>query len=636
MKTLLSIIAIFQLTLLLSVQAKQVTTYTQQFGPLSIELPFKLQQDSAKSEAIRKQYSQYLAACYVYVSSETDEPYISIIQRELQPGTPFNQEAATKAHMVEMGDRMDQVTQGPSIRPFEINGANAYQGIITGSTDGNQVAVNVNSIQDGQYVWLIEVLFPNAQEQGLDKAQAILDTIRINSKIKQIKQMDTSNSNVNSNSLYSFGQLNIKLPFALNPAPDIVKASQKNLGKALLDCSAYQSNTDVTPYIQFLEYTIQEGTPLNLDDEMKGTIAFLFSSMNHKDYHPQIIEKTIDGVTGRQATFTGQMQGEPIAINLLVAQEGQTIRRIIIISNNAKAQGLAETNLIADSVTFGGKESRAANAPQTVQPIGEQATNTSQPSAEPKKALEGSAAVTSTPTIATPPTVTLEPTWRQLEPVKSVQSTPTKKSPEVTASQIPIAGLLTGGNIEEVLQSKALKGQQLQVYLPSNSIFETTKIFEGKDDQILEHIKGLPIPDKKSGFFRYVVRLQNPTATLFGLPMESIRIIIAWDFDINQYTVVEVFAFLNVNKIKAEEVDPKLRQMISAELGEPNTLNGAWSDSMGYLSLTNTTASFGKDPEVALFFIGTEKMAKIKENYKNYLQNTDTRMSAPTKGLFDN
>lgn len=171
------------LLVLLAVAFATPTHAEQKFGALSIDFPTELTTAANLAAPYMEGAEEYLEFCQGY-QSEQVYPYITIVQRKLKPKVEFDLEKAMKQHMIDMGERMDKVEQDPSIRPFYVHEATnyqAFQGIVTGYTKGEAHALNAVMVQQGQTIWLIQILSTNNNKSGLEETQPMLDSIRLDS-----------------------------------------------------------------------------------------------------------------------------------------------------------------------------------------------------------------------------------------------------------------------------------------------------------------------------------------------------------------------------------------------------------------------------------------------------------------------
>lgn len=187
-----------------------------------------------------------------------------------------------------------------------------------------------------------------------------------------------------------------------------------------------------------------------------------------------------------------------------------------------------------------------------------------------------------------------------------------------TPEEIPIAGLLTGGTIDEALQSNTLKNCQ-------NIRLWNDEEIKGDAQKIGEYIKTLPIPKTENDKMNYYISAQ-PETTLFGLPLDDITVLFVWDYQTKKYIVDSIRASLDTEKVNIEEAGDKITEMLNKEIGPAQgTWERTWENKKGKLVLKPPTISYTAE-------LGYQIQRASQEAIKKEVRSK--KVSTPTQGIF--
>lgn len=153
-----------------------------------------------------------------------------------------------------------------------------------------------------------------------------------------------------------------------------------------------------------------------------------------------------------------------------------------------------------------------------------------------------------------------------------------------SASDLPIAGILTGTTLEEALQTEAFHN--------NNDLFATTnhKMIQGNAQQVTKQLNALPLPKSINQFFVYSVSPINPNVAIYGIPVESLSLYFMRNVKTKKFIVIKVSAIVDLHRTNPEGRQ-LIKDAITDELGkttDQSTDQSTWKDKNGTLTFTFT------------------------------------------------
>lgn len=129
------------------------------------------------------------------------------------------------------------------------------------------------------------------------------------------------------------GDLQLDAPFALADSPEMASGLPQNVKDALADIKAAVGGDDDTITIIIAAFTYKPGVSVTLDGATKGTVGGVAKSIGDSDPQYKVETIKLSGLDARKVSYQKDMAtGRPVRLELLMAQRGQTLWQVQVIS----------------------------------------------------------------------------------------------------------------------------------------------------------------------------------------------------------------------------------------------------------------------------------------------------------------
>lgn len=149
----------------------------------------------------------------------------------------------------------------------------------------------------------------------------------------------------------TYDDVTIEMPFPLNPATAEAKAAVQAVQDMIVNSSGFSSEEDTKPYILIIKFEYKQDVIIDIDKAIKGTLDAAGGDLVDTEILQTPTPVNVSGLQARTGSISGKFQGEPIIMQTLIIQKGQTMWVIQAILTDPGF--MADSQKILESVQVG-------------------------------------------------------------------------------------------------------------------------------------------------------------------------------------------------------------------------------------------------------------------------------------------